>query len=151
MNLGREGFRRLCQARDLLCEPDEHPRSIREIANEVGVSPFHFIRQFKAVFGATPHQFRIRARLERAKELLAAGRLSVTEICFEVGMESLGSFSELFSRRVGEAPSDYGRRRQEMAAPGALLRDHEPGCLSLMGLLPDSPQFSRSANGSGKS
>src|ERR1700731_2821300 len=114
MVLRREGFRRLCQARDLLSEVHECPLSIEDVAREVGISPFHFIRQFEAVFGSTPHQFRIQWRLERAKHLLAAGRYSVTEVCLEVGFTSLGSFSDLFTRRVGETPSAYRRRMGAM-------------------------------------
>ena len=95
------------------------------------ISPFHFIRQFEAVFGVTPHQYRIDARLDAAKRLLAAGQHSVTDVCMEVGFSSLGSFSALFTRRVGEAPSAYRQRVRAKA-------DLTPGCLSLMGRLPSS-------------
>jgi AraC-like DNA-binding protein len=137
MILRHEGFRRLCQARDLLTEVRECPLSIEDVAREVRISPFHFIRQFEAVFGSTPHQFRIQSRLERAKHLLASGRYSVTEVCLEVGFTSLGSFSDLFTRRVGETPSVYRRRVRAMVeVPGTLPRDLVPGCLSLMSHLP---------------
>jgi AraC-like DNA-binding protein len=139
MLLDRPAFRRLCRARELLSGADEHPLSIREVAREIAISPFHFIRQFEAVFGATPHQYRIRTRLDRAKHLLALGRLSVTEVCMEVGFSSLGSFSDLFTRRVGATPSAYRRRARAMVqVPGALPRLLIPGCLSLMTLLPAS-------------
>jgi len=71
----------------------------------VHISPFHFIRQFEALFGLTPHQFRIQSRLDHAKHLLAMGRTSVTDVSMEVGMSSLGSFSDLFARRAGATPS----------------------------------------------
>jgi AraC-type DNA-binding domain-containing proteins len=58
MLLRHEGFRRLCLARDLLREQREPSPSIADLAAEVRISPFHFIRQFEAVFGVTPHQFR---------------------------------------------------------------------------------------------
>jgi len=74
------------------------------------MSPFHFIRQFEAVFGATPHQFRIQTRLDRAKQLLALSDYSVTDVCLEVGFSSLGSFSDLFARRVGAPPSRPGAK-----------------------------------------
>jgi AraC-like DNA-binding protein len=139
MLLRHEGFRRLCRARDLLRELREPSPAIAELAREVGISPFHFIRQFEAVFGVTPHQFRIQARLDRAKQLLAAGRYSVTDVCMEVGFSSLGSFSSLFTRRVGEAPSTYQRRiRTMVVVPGAVGADLTPGCLSLMSRLPQS-------------
>jgi AraC-like DNA-binding protein len=102
MFLTHDGLRRLCQARELLSEVHELPLSIAAVARHVEISPFHFIRQFEAVFGATPHQYRMKSRLERAKHLLAGGRYSVTEVCFEVGCLSLGSFSDLFTRRVAK-------------------------------------------------
>jgi AraC-like DNA-binding protein len=139
MLLRHDGFRRLCRARDLLSEVHEIPLSIADVARQVDISPFHFIRQFEALFGATPHQFRIQSRLEHAKRLLAGGHCSVTETCLEVGFSSLGSFSDLFTRRVGESPSAYQRRVRVMAqVPGAVARDLIPGCLSLMGHLPPS-------------
>jgi AraC-like DNA-binding protein len=139
MLLRHEGFRRLCRARDLLSEVPERPVSIEEVAREANISPFHFIRQFEAVFGATPHQYRMRFRLEMAKRLLAKGQHSVTEVCMEVGFASLGSFSDLFTRRVGETPSAYRRRVRAMVqVPGALPASLTPGCLSLMSRLPPS-------------
>ena len=132
-------FRGLCRARDLLHEVPEQTLTVEEIAREAGISPFHFIRQFETVFGLTPHQFRIQSRLERARRLLAAGSHSVTDVCVEVGFSSLGSFSDLFTRRVGETPSGYRRRARAMVSvPGKLPRALFPGCLSLMGSLPPS-------------
>ena len=132
-------FRRLCRARDLLRDVGEEPVSIRDIAREADVSQFHFIRQFEAVFGRTPHQYRIDSRIERAKNLLVAGDLSVTDVCLEVGFSSLGSFSTLFTQRIGEAPSVYRRRVRAMVqVPGIVPAELTPGCLSLMGRLPSS-------------
>jgi hypothetical protein len=97
------------------------------------MSPYHFIRQFQAVFGETPHQYRLRARLDRAKYLLAVTDASVTDVCFEVGFSSLGSFSDWFARREGASPSIYRRRvRSKMRTPGVLPETHTPGCLTLM-------------------
>jgi AraC-like DNA-binding protein len=138
-------FRRLCRARARLLEeaaaPAEERLTIDALARQSGMSPFHFIRSFGAVFGVTPHQARIGARLDRARQLLAGGELSVTEVCLEVGFESLGSFSALFARRVGEPPSRYRRRVRAQgvvpgAPPGALPASAFPGCLTLMGRLP---------------
>ena len=135
MLLRHEGFRRLCQARDLLRDAREPSPTIEQLAREVRISPFHFIRQFEAVFGVTPHQFRIASRIEHAKTLLADGEYSVTEVCMEVGFSSLGSFSTLFAQRVGETPSAYRRRIKTLTSvPGAVHLT--PGCLSLMGALP---------------
>ena len=127
------GFTNLCRARDLLREVHDQPVSIRAIARESAMSPYHFIRQFTAVFGETPHQFRIQARLDRARHLLALSDYSITDVCMEVGFSSLGSFSSLFLRRFGTPPSAYRRQiRVLMPAPGILPPDVQPGCLSLM-------------------
>ena len=131
--LTTESFVRLCRARDLLAEIHDHPLGIDAVAREAAMSPFHFIRQFNALFGVTPHQFRMRARLDRAKYLLALGNDSVTDVCLEVGFSSLGSFSDLFARRVGVSPAAYRRRaRSLVAVPDAISKAIFPGCLTLM-------------------
>ena len=148
MLLRHEGFRRLCRARDLLCDLDGPPLSIADLAREVRISPFHFTRQFEAVFGVTPHQYRIDARLDAAKRLLAAGQHSVTHICMEIGFSSVGSFSALFARRMGVSPSEYRRRARSMiAVPGTATTHLFPACLSLMGpafAILEKQQISRS-------
>jgi AraC-like DNA-binding protein len=128
-----EVFAGLCRARQLLTEVQEEAPTIEAVARAAGISPFHFIRQFEALFGLTPHQFRLRARLDQARRLLAAGDHSVTEVCMEVGFSSLGSFSDLFRRRVGTSPSAY--RRRVFPVPGAPA-PIVPGCLGLMTGLP---------------
>lgn len=130
-------FRRLCRARDRLSESLDQQVSVRTVAKEIAASPFHFIRQFESVFGETPHQFRTRVRIERAKDLLATGERSVTETCFELGYSSLGSFSDLFRRHVGDSPSAYRKRiRTLVQVPHALHVAFVPGCVTLMGMLP---------------
>jgi AraC-like DNA-binding protein len=132
--LTTDALARLCRARDMLREVHERPLTIDDVAREAAMSPFHFIRQFNALFGATPHQFRIQARLNRAKELLALGNCSVTDVCLDVGFSSLGSFSDLFARRVGMPPSAYRRRARSMVVvPGIVPNELFPGCLNLMG------------------
>lgn len=124
---------RLCRARDRLRGCEEPPLSIPELAREAGISPFHFIRLYAAVFGETPHRHRIAARLDQARQLLARGEHTVTEVCVEVGFSSLGSFSALFTRRVGVAPSVYQRQvRTTVQVPGALPPALIPGCFFLM-------------------
>jgi AraC-like DNA-binding protein len=141
MLLRHIGFRRLCLAREMLIETTEAPRPIVDIARELRISPSHLIRQFEAVFGITPHQFRIESRLDLAKRLLAGGEYSVTEACLEVGFASLGSFSTLFLKRVGESPSVYRRRaRAVFSVPGLPPPQLFPGCLSLLAQLPPSAQ-----------
>jgi AraC-like DNA-binding protein len=91
---------------------------------------------FEATFGVTPHRYRSDVRLTRARRLLAQGA-SVTQVCMQIGFSSLGSFSTLFARRVGEAPSQYQRRiRTSVQVPADLTRLLAPGCLCLMGALP---------------
>lgn len=132
--LTKSAFARLCHSRDLLRDTGDRRVSIEEIARGAALSPFHFIRRFRAVFGETPHQFRIRARIERAKHLLAVSDYSVTDVCMEVGFTSLGSFSDLFARRVGVSPTAYRREiRSKMPAPRTLPLEMIPGCLTLMG------------------
>jgi AraC-like DNA-binding protein len=132
--LTHDAFARLCRARDMLRETHDRTLTIEEVARDAALSPFHFIRQFRAMFGETPHQFRIQARLDRARRLLALSDYSVTDVCMEVGFTSLGSFSDLFARRVGVAPSVYRRQvRSVMPAPGVLPGELTPGCLTLMG------------------
>jgi AraC-like DNA-binding protein len=105
-------LRRLCCARDLLRDWEDSPRSVSAVARATGFSRFHFIRLFKAVFGETPHQYRSRAQIEQAKHLLILTDWSVTEVCMALGFSSLGSFSALFSRRVGMSPSAFQRRHR---------------------------------------
>jgi AraC-like DNA-binding protein len=139
MLLSDEVFRRLCRARDMLSDSPEAAPSIRDVAVEVELSRFHFIRQFEALFGLTPHQFRIRSRVDRAKHLLAHGELSVTAVCMEVGFSSLGSFSEMFSRRVGASPSAYRRNaRAFVQVPRRYAAVGAPGCLEMIAHLPPS-------------
>lgn len=135
MRIDDDVRRRLCQARELLEKPD-NVSSIAEIARGAGISRFHFIRLFDHAFGTTPHRCRVDSRLARAKVLLARGT-SVTEACFETGFASLGSFSTLFARRVGETPSAYRRRVRIVGAVPIDLRGI--GCFGLLALLPADP------------
>jgi AraC-like DNA-binding protein len=139
---------RLCRARDQLRDMQGSAPSIGEVAREAGMSPYHFIRQFYALFGETPHQYRTRARIESAQRLLALSDFSVTDVCMEVGFTSLGSFSDLFARRVGTAPSAYRRRiRSLVQIPAALAQEVFPGCLSLLACLPaDCAIFEKQAS-----
>ena len=124
---------RLCRARDMLRRVDGCPALVRDVALEVGISPYHFIRLFRAVFGETPAQCRLAARLEHARYLLGVTDMTVTEICMQVGFGSLGTFSSVFSQRVGLSPTAYRRKVQSMVSePGEMPAQLIPGCLSLM-------------------
>jgi AraC-like DNA-binding protein len=88
------------------------PITIEQLSDEVALSPYYLIRLFRRLYKQTPHQYLIQLRIARAKELLSQSDLSVTEICAEVGFESLGSFSALFHKSVGISPSAYRRSSQ---------------------------------------
>ena len=121
--LSPEGLQALCRARARLRAGAEEPLRIGRLAAESGLSRHHFIRRFKAVFGETPHQVRVRCRLEQAKELLRSSDESITEISLSLGFSSLGTFSARFARKVGVSPSGF-RPHGCPAAPGGgeLLR-----------------------------
>jgi AraC-like DNA-binding protein len=119
-----------------MLEAEYTPASIAHIARRAGMSQFHFIRMFEATFGVTPHRYRTGVRLERARHMLARGE-PVTQVCMELGFSSLGSFSSLFTRSLGEAPSRYQRRvRTRAQVPCDLAGVLTPGCFSLMAALP---------------
>jgi AraC-like DNA-binding protein len=130
----------LRRARDLIDLRYAEPLDLTTLAREAGYSKFHFARAFAAAYGETPRGYLTRRRLERAKELLRVANLSVTEICFVVGFESLGSFSSLFRRIVGQTPSDYRRASVSRGGPPPI-----PGCMVLMWTRPMDAQARRSA------
>ena len=102
--------RRLALARAYMDEHFDASLDLAQIAAQASFSRYHFLRLFRASFDQTPHQYLTGLRIERAKQLLAAGDLSVTEVCLAVGFDSLGSFSVLFRRHVGHAPSVFRAR-----------------------------------------
>jgi AraC-like DNA-binding protein len=103
-------FRRLVVIRDqLIAEPGE-AMALRDLARAAGMSRFHFLRRWKEAFGVTPHEDITRLRIARAKTLLAGDRASVTDICFDLGFSSLGSFSTMFAERAGCPPSAWRKR-----------------------------------------
>jgi AraC-like DNA-binding protein len=103
---------RLVRARDLLHADPARGRTLDELARAAGLSRAHLARQFAATFGAPPHQYLLGLRLAAAKRALAAGS-SVTDVCLQVGFESLGTFSSTFHRRTGLSP----RAWQKVARP----------------------------------
>ena len=112
---------------------------LADVSARANLSPYHFLRVHRQAFGETPHEFVTRLRIGRAKTLLARGGHNVTEACFEVGFSSLGSFSALFSGRVGVSPSEYRRRvRAGIVAPREIRPLFIPTCfLSMLCGLPE--------------
>jgi AraC-like DNA-binding protein len=108
-------YRRIVQAKLFIDDNYASKIDAGEIAGEACYSKFHFIRTFKSIYGKTPHQYLTGVRVERAKELLERG-VSVTDVCFAVGFDSLGSFIGLFKRRAGVTPSEYQRQRLDRKA-----------------------------------
>lgn len=100
--------------------------TIQQISQKAAFSPYHFIRLFYRVYKQTPHQYLIQKRLDRAKELLRLSDLSITQICLEVGFESLGSFSSRFRTSTGLSPSEYRKKSAKQAGHAPI-----PLCLCL--------------------
>src|SRR5919108_3002015 len=109
--------RRLLRARDAMDRAYAEPLDVRAFAAVAHVSPAHFIRCFRAVFGETPHRYLQRRRVERSMFLLRETERSVTDVCFDVGFTSLGTFSRTFRRIVGETPSAYRSGHGPIVAP----------------------------------
>jgi AraC-like DNA-binding protein len=116
----------LRSARDYIDRNYQHPLDLDRLAAVAGVSKFHFARSFEAAYGETPIRYLTRRRIERAQDLLRAANLTVTEVCYLVGFESLGSFSSRFRSLVGQSPSEYRRAATAQALPPI------PGCFVLM-------------------
>ena len=109
--------RRLLRARDAMDRAYAEPLDVRSVAAVAHVSPAHFIRTFRAVFGETPHRYLQRRRVERSMFLLRETDRSVTDVCLDVGFTSLGTFSRTFREIVGETPSEYRATHPPMSAP----------------------------------
>lgn len=105
-----ELYRRVWRARDYAEAMYAERVSLSDLARAACLSPNHLLRTFREAFGQTPHQFLTQCRLDRAKQLLEATDLPVTEICFSVGFESLGSFGTLFRRCHGRTPAECRKK-----------------------------------------
>lgn len=123
-----ETLRRLARAREFIDHCYDHPLNLDQISEKACFSRYHFLRLFRQAFNKTPHQYLIERRIEKAKELLSAEDLRVTDVFFEVGFQSLGSFSSLFHKWVGHAPVTY----REKARQKELAKRKVPGCFLVM-------------------
>lgn len=121
-------------ARLVLDRNYNEPITIDDLSREVALSPFYLIRAFRHVYKQTPHQYLVGQRIAKAKELLRNSDMSITEICLEVGFESLGSFSALFSKVAGISPSAYRASCNPTLPPTYI-----PFCVCLLNGIEDQP------------
>ena len=112
--------RRLLRARDAMDRAYAEPLDVRAIAAVAHISPAHFSRCFRTVFGETPHRYLQRRRVERSMFLLRETDRSVTDVCFDVGFTSLGTFSRTFREIVGETPSGYRSGHGPIVVPNCV-------------------------------
>jgi transcriptional regulator GlxA family with amidase domain len=112
--------RHLLRAKDLADARYSEPLGVEDLARRAGLSRAHFSREFRRAFGETPHAYLLTRRLERAASLLRMTDRSIADICFSVGLRSVGSFTTSFSRTYGVAPAAY-RSRFPPAAHHALI------------------------------
>lgn len=104
-------YRRIVQAKVFIDNRYADGIDVDNIADEACFSKYHFIREFKKVYGKSPHRYLITVRIEKARQLLQAGQ-PVSDVCFAVGFESVSSFSGLFKRMTGVTPSGYLEQQQ---------------------------------------
>jgi transcriptional regulator GlxA family with amidase domain len=116
--------RHLLRAKDLADARYFEPLGVDDLAHAAGLSRAHFSREFRAAFGEAPHAYLLTRRLERAAALLRTTDRSVADICFSVGLQSVGSFTTSFGRAFGQPPTAY-RKRFPPAAAHAML----PACV----------------------
>src|SRR3989442_3571376 len=133
-----ETNRRMLRTRDAIDRAYAGPLDVPNLAKLAHVSEAHFIRTFRATFGETPHRYLQRRRVERAMFLLRESDRSVTDICLDVGFESLGTFSRTFREIIGEYPTDY-------RAPGTVI--NAPTCVTMTWMRPSSFGEAASKNG----
>ena len=107
---------RLRRVRDRIDREYAQPLDVEALARGVNMSAGHLSRQFRLAYGESPYTYLMTRRIERAMALLRRGDLSVTEVCFAVGCQSLGTFSTRFSELVGMSPSNYRRLATEEGA-----------------------------------
>jgi AraC-like DNA-binding protein len=116
--------RHLLKAKDLADARYREPLGVDDMARAAGLSRAHFSREFRAAFGESPHTYLLTRRMERAAALLRNTDRSVAEICLDVGLQSVGSFTTSFKRTYGMTPTAY-RASLPPAAASALV----PACV----------------------
>jgi transcriptional regulator GlxA family with amidase domain len=126
-------LRRLLRAKDAMDAASHEAWPIARLAEVSGVSEAHFARSFRQAFGIPPHRYLLTRRIEQATTLLQGTELSITEIAFATGWESLGTFGRTFRDIIGQSPSAV--RQAALAAPSTLERI--PACVLKAAQRPD--------------
>jgi AraC-like DNA-binding protein len=116
--------RHLLRAKDLADARYFEPLDVDDLSGAAGLSRAHFSREFRRAFGESPHAYLLTRRLERAAALLRNTDHSVADICFSVGLQSLGSFTTSFTRTYGMSPTAY-----RAAFPPAADQAMVPSCV----------------------
>ncbi|HET7855653.1 MAG TPA: AraC family transcriptional regulator [Gaiellaceae bacterium] len=116
--------RHLLRAKDLIDARYREPLDVPTLARAARLSEAHFSREFRRAFGESPHQYLLTRRLERAAALLRNTDRPIAEVCFAVGLRSVGSFTTSFGRAFGISPGAY-----RAAHPPALQRARVPTCV----------------------
>jgi AraC-like DNA-binding protein len=116
--------RHLLRAKDLADARYVEPLDVDDLARAAGLSRAHFSREFRRAFGESPHAYLLTRRLERAAALLRTTDHSVAEVCFSVGLQSVGSFTTTFTRTYGMSPTAY-----RATHPPATLQARVPWCV----------------------
>lgn len=133
MNQSPELLRRLLRAKDRMDGASHEEWPITRLAQVSAVSASHFAHSFKSAFGLPPHRYLLTRRIERAVALLRDTEMPVTEIAFQTGWRSLGTFGRVFRDVTGEAPGDI--RTRERSSPHD--RGHVPECVARAACRPD--------------
>jgi AraC-like DNA-binding protein len=116
--------RYLLRAKDLIDARYREQLDVPALAKAAHLSQAHFSREFRRAFGETPHQYLLTRRLERAASLLRTTDRTISDVCFTVGLRSVGSFTTSFSRAYGSSPAAY-----RAAHPPAVTHAHVPTCI----------------------
>ena len=116
--------RHLLRAKDLADARYADKLDVHDMAKAAGLSKAHFSREFKAAFGESPHVYLLTRRLERAAALLRTTDRSIADICFSVGLQSLGSFTTSFTRMFEHSPAAY-----RASFPPAVSQVVVPSCV----------------------
>jgi AraC-like DNA-binding protein len=133
--------RHLLRAKDLADARYSERLDVEDMAAAAGLSKAHFSREFRRAFGESPHHYLLTRRLERAAALLRMTDWSIAEVCLEVGLLSIGSFTTSFRRTYGMTPTEY-----RASQPPAALAARIPSCFVRTYMRPQSARFKKTVD-----